>query len=83
MAIWESVNQWMLSLFFFQCTSAWWKMLLNRLGLCSAATACFVVGVMNCDGSSLYFDTEVSGSSNKSAAISPSSPRGSTIYGLS
>ena len=70
------MNHCMPALFFFQLPSDWRKMLLNRLGLYSAVTAFFVIGVMNLDGSSLYFDAGVSGSSNKSAAVGPSSPRG-------
>ena len=66
-------------LFFFQCTSACRKMSLTRLGLYSAVTACFVVSVTNFEGSSLYFDAGLSGSSNKSAAVGPSSPRGGVL----
>ena len=73
----------MSGLFFFHCISALWKISLNRLGLYNSETAIFVVGVMNLDGSSLYFDAGVSGPSSKSAAVGPSSPKGSTMNGLS
>ena len=73
----------MSGLLFFQCTSVCRKMSLNRFRLHSAVTACFVVGVMHFDGSSLYFDAGVSGPSNRSATVGPSSPRGSTMKGLS
>ena len=46
-------------------------------------TAFFVVSVMNFDGSSLYFGAGVSSLGNKSAAVGPSSPNGSTTNGLS
>ena len=73
----------MSALLFFHCISAWQKKSLNRLGLYHSETAFFVVGIMNFDGSSLYFDDGVPGLSNKSADVGLSSPKGSTMKGLS